>query len=932
MLSVTPAATPQGEAMAQPTFRLAFPKLSKLASKSSFPTGTTPQQMRNFYALNGLNFNGITADGSGQTIALIEAYDDPGALGDLQAFDTRFGLPDPPSFQKLNQIGGTTLPSAPPSTNQWNLETSLDIQWAHVIAPAANIVVIECSSNSDISLYRGATTAAGLPGVVAVSMSFGGGESSFDTGANSNFVTPGGHPGVTFFASTGDDGSPGTYPAYSPNVVAVGGTSIHLGSGGSYGSEQGWSGGGGGFSLYESEPNYQRSVQSSGQRSIPDVSMDADPGTGVPVFDSYDFPSSTGASWVQLGGTSLAAPLWAGIISLVDQVRSANGLSSLDGATQTLPKLYSLPRGDFHDITSGSNGGFSATTGYDEVTGLGTPVGNLVVRDLAGQSGPTPTNDNFANAVHLTGEVAAAQGSNVGATSEQGEPFNTFNSAGQSIWYSWLAPPHAGQVTVSTTGSSFDTTLGVYTGSSVSGLAQVTSNDDDPTRAGVNTSLVSFQATPGTTYLISVDGSTSSSTTTGMVDLSVSAAPDNDSFFSATVLNGTAATDTGFNINATAEPGEPDSAAVAGTQSVWWSWTAPSGVTSATFSTHGSDFANTLGVYTGGSAGSLTLVGDAQSDATNTSTVTFQVVPFTTYAIMVNGVANVSTGATAQGHVSLQLSTSAPQIATVVGRFLFYNDSAFDGNDPAASPADDTAIAPDKQPLLPGNFASFANYSSYSRGINGIMIDVTGLPSGIQMTANDFTFRTGNSWDPSSWALAPAPSAIVDRPGAGMSGADRIEITWPNNAIQNAWLQVTMKADANTGLPADDVFYFGTAVGESGNSTSDAIVDSTDELGARNDPHSFLNPADLSNVHDYNRDGRVDALDQIIARDNANDAGTALVLWQAPSFFAAPATRRAAPVAAAAHPKPTDPWEVLKQRLVARSRKHNPPVSVKASR
>jgi hypothetical protein len=248
------------------------------------------------------------------------------------------------------------------------------------------------------------------------------------------------------------------------------------------------------------------------------------------------------------------------------------------------------------------------------------------------------------------------------------------------------------------------------------------------------------------------------------------------------------------------------------------------------------------------------------------------------------------------------------------------------------SAADDAAVAPDKLPLLPGSFASFANYSSYSRGINGIMVDVNGLPSGNVVTANDFTFRIGNTWDPSSWGAAPAPSAVVDRPGAGASGADRIEITWSNNAIQNTWLQITMKADANTGLLTNDVFYFGNAIGESGNSTSDTIVDSTDELGARNDPHSFLNPTDLTNVHDYNRDGRVDALDQIIARNNANDPSTALVLWSAPSTFASPATARPVPAAAHAHPQPTDPWELLKQRLVARSRKHTPAVTIKASR
>lgn len=887
------------------------------APMSSFPTGTTPQQMRHFYGLDAISFNGVTGDGSGQTIALVEAYDAPSALSDLQTFDARFGLPDPPSFQRLNQIGGTTLPSAQsPGSGDWNVETSLDIQWAHVIAPAANIVVIECNTNADINLYRGAMTAAHLPGVVAVSMSFGGGESSFDPNTNSDFVTPAGHAGVTFLASTGDNGSASAfYPAFAPNVVAVGGTSIHLGSGAAYGSEQGWAGSGGGTSNgIEPEPSYQQSVQSTGWRTIPDVSMDADPGTGVPVFDSYDFPSASGASWIQLGGTSLSAPMWAGIIALVDQGRSTIGLSSLDGATQTLPKLYSLPRADFHDITAGSNGGFSATVGYDQVTGLGTPVGNLLVRDLAGLSAPAPPNDNFANAVHLTGEAASAQGTNVGATLEPGEPLDTITSAGQSVWYSWVAPAHAGQVTVSTSGSTFDTTLGIYTGSSVSGLSLITSDGNDQPQAGVNTSQVTFQATPGTTYLISVDGSTTSSTPTGTIHLSVAAAPDNDNFFSATTLSGTTANDVGFNINATPEPQEPNSAGVAGTRSVWWSWTAPAGLTSAIINTQGSDFANTLGVYTGSSPDALSLVADARANASNATTVTFPVVANTTYAIMINGVLDPSAGTTAQGHIHLNLSTTAPQVASVVGRYLFYNDSAFDGNNTAVNPADDAAVAPDKQPLLPGNVSSFANYSSYSRGINGIMIDVSGLPSGTAVSASDFTFLMGNGGDPGTWVAAPAPAAVVDRAGAGAFGADRIEITWPNHAIQNTWLQIVMNADRATGLAAPDVFYFGNAIGESGNSTLNAIVDANDELAARNDPHSFLNPADLTNVHDYNRDGRVDAADQLIARNNATTASTALALWTAPPNSGAPAAHAVA--------QPIDPWETLKRRLVVRLRNH----------
>src|SRR5207248_7656259 len=119
---------------------------------------------------------------------------------------------------------------------------------------------------------------------------------------------------------------------------------------------------------------------------------------------------------------------------------------------------------------------------------------------------------------------------------------------------------------------------------------------------------------------------------------------------------------------------------------------------------------------------------------------------------------------------------------------------------------------------------------------------------------------------------------VVARPGAGAGGSTRIEITWPDGAIKNEWLQVTVKADAATGLPATDVFYFGNAIGESGNSTADAIVNTADELAARSDPHNFMNAATITNAHDFNRDGRVDATDQLLARINGTNAATALLL------------------------------------------------------
>ena len=225
-------------------------------------------------------------------------------------------------------------------------------------------------------------TAAALPGVSVVSMSWGSAENAAEVGFDGDFTTPAGHQGVTFVAATGDTGRPGLYPAYSPNVLAVGGTTLTLASDGSYGGESGWSDGGGGTSITETEPAYQKAVQATGMRTIPDVSFDADPQTGVSVYDSYDDVNGDGP-WMKTGGTSLAAPAWSALIAIADQGRTAAGGSTLDGAGQVLSALYALPSGDFHDVTTGGNGVFNAGPGYDELTGLGSPVAGLVAPALA---------------------------------------------------------------------------------------------------------------------------------------------------------------------------------------------------------------------------------------------------------------------------------------------------------------------------------------------------------------------------------------------------------------------------------------------------------------------------------------------------------------------------------------------------------------------
>lgn len=222
--------------------------------------------------------------------------------------------------------------------------------------------------------------------------------------------------------------------------------------------------------------------------------------------------------------------------------------------------------------------------------------------------------------------------------------------------------------------------------------------------------------------------------------------------------------------------------------------------------------------------------------------------------------------------------------STVAARKVFYNNSYFDGNDPAANDADDAAIATDKQALLPGQTATFANYTSYSKGLNGILIDVSKLPNGgADLSAADFTFKAGTSTDVTRWAAAPAPVNIVVRQGRGTGGGDRVELIWADGMILNQWLQVSLLANTHTGLAANDTFYFGNAVGESGNSATDTFVDGSDFAGARDDPHNFLSRADVTNVHDYNRDSFVDGTDLAIARDDTTNFLTSLKLITAPA-------------------------------------------------
>jgi hypothetical protein len=371
-----------------------------ITAAQSGPTGLTPAEIRSAYGVNLISFSGgkITGNGAGQTIAIVDAYNDPNIAADLAKFDQQFSLPAPPSF-KVDNLGATTTDPG------WALETALDVEWAHAIAPEANIVLVEASSANLLSLLSAASYVGGVPGVSVVSMSWGTNEFYGEWNYISAFRPA--HNDVAFVAASGDQGawSGPSFPSVAPNVLAVGGTTLTLGAGSSYAGETGWTYSTGGFSGFDNgfqsgftEPSYQTAALTAaglsyGVRTTPDVSFNADPSSGVAVYDSVGYNGQSG--WFDLGGTSAAAPAWAGLIAITDQGLATAGKGSLS-TPQLLTDLYTLPSSDFHDITSGFNGYF-AQPGYDLVTGLGSPKSNLVVADLLAANGVSASTATVAS-------------------------------------------------------------------------------------------------------------------------------------------------------------------------------------------------------------------------------------------------------------------------------------------------------------------------------------------------------------------------------------------------------------------------------------------------------------------------------------------------------------------------------------------------------
>jgi subtilase family serine protease len=327
----------------------------KPGPNASTPTGLSPTDYLSDY--DWTNVIGSNS-GYGQTIAIVDAYDDPTIYNDLTSFDDYFHLPTA-NFTKVNQTGGTHYPTA---NSGWALEISLDVEWAHAIAPAAKILLVEASSNSFSNLMAAESYAGSHAKYVTNSWGSSefSGESAYDS---SYFATP----GVSYFASAGDTGGAVEYPSASPNVISVGGTT--LSGSGSTVTETAWSSGGGGCSAYEQETSQPTSpISCNGFRATPDVSSDADPNSGVAVYDTTSYYGQTG--WFEVGGTSAASPVWAA--RSADQGDQVNAPYVYAGYSGSDPYGTNIT---YRDITSGSNG-YSAGTGYDLATGLGSWTGN----------------------------------------------------------------------------------------------------------------------------------------------------------------------------------------------------------------------------------------------------------------------------------------------------------------------------------------------------------------------------------------------------------------------------------------------------------------------------------------------------------------------------------------------------------------------------
>ena len=372
---------------------------------SSSPIGYSPAQMRNAYNLPS---NG----GNGTTIAIVDAYHTPNLESYFNTFSNQYGLPD-------NTTGNLIVHSMTSATNSdWALETCLDVEWAHAIAPQAKILLVEAANEYSSSLLAAIDYATSQPGVVAVSLSWGGPEYFGETFQDSHFNKA----GITFFVASGDDGTNVNWPAASAYVVSVGGTTLNLNPDGSVISETAWKNSSGGVSSYVAKPSFQTSFGLNyTRRAVPDVSYNGNATTGVSVYMG---------SWYKVGGTSAGAPQWAAIHAIGQSANNTN--------------LYARAKASYssylRDITQGSNYKYNAAVSYDLVTGLGSPL----TTNFGTQVTVSPTEGSAYTPLTITGSAFAGSSVNISYLNPLNSSWitvvNNLPTTSQSFTYTLSAP------------------------------------------------------------------------------------------------------------------------------------------------------------------------------------------------------------------------------------------------------------------------------------------------------------------------------------------------------------------------------------------------------------------------------------------------------------------------------------------------------------
>lgn len=483
---------------------------AKAVQPNALPSGLGPADLAGAYKLG--------AGGSGQTVAIVDAQDDPNAESDLAVYRSTYGLPPCTTangcFRKVNQTGGTTYPA--PDTG-WAGEISLDVDMVSAVCPSCHILLVEATSPTTANLGTAVNTAVSL-GARFVSNSYGGSDQTASSAYN--------HPGVAITASTGDGGYEVEYPASDQHVTAVGGTSLTRDTSARGWSESAWSGAGSGCSTIQPKPAWQTAATSCTRKANADVSAVANPSTGVAVYQTYG-----GSGFAVYGGTSASAPIIASVYALAGTP-----------AASTYPASYPWAHpGNLFDVTTGSNGTCSpavlchAGAGWDGPTGLGTPNG---VTAFGSGGGTTPPPTGTCTAGQLLGNPGFETGTAAPWTASSGVVTNSTGEAAHGgTWKAWLdgyGTAHTDTLTQSVTvpGGCTSVTLSFWLHVDTAETTTTTAYDTLTVKAGATTLATysnlnkvagytqksfTLTGTAGTTVAVSFSGTEDSSLQTSFV-------------------------------------------------------------------------------------------------------------------------------------------------------------------------------------------------------------------------------------------------------------------------------------------------------------------------------------------------------------------------------------------------------------------------------